>query len=112
MDTPTLPPFIPRKPIRYRPRAASAPLVAPGAALTLVAADFDHYAPEVFLTFDRPIDIAALNLAAIAVVDAGSAQRFIGSSAPTLLSPEELWIILEPTGSYDGPDVLLSAGAD
>jgi len=32
MDTPTLPPFIPRRPIRYRPRAGRAPLDAPAAS--------------------------------------------------------------------------------
>jgi hypothetical protein len=114
MDTPptTLPPFIPRKPIRYRPRSASA-LTAPPppVALTLVAATYSTGA-WVRLTFDRAVDIAAIDVAAITVNDDPSDEAYIGTGVATLFTPETVQVPLVISHGASGPGTQLTATAD
>ena len=111
MDSPTLPPFIPRKPMRYRPRTARTPQGAPPVALTLLSAYYDGDAPGIHLTFDRAIDVSGLVLAAVTVMDGPDFIHFVGTGTPFLVGPTEVLVFLHNAGSAGGDDVLLTAGA-
>jgi hypothetical protein len=114
MDTPiqTLPPFIPRKPIKYKPRVPAPVVVAPPPqALVLVAASFDPDGPEVYLTFDRAIDIAGLIVGAFAVADGPDGHRLVGFESPFLIAPNQVQVLMHTVDSASGPDVLLSVEA-
>jgi hypothetical protein len=100
-----------RKSQRPRIRPAKA---APVAALTLVAAVYDSDTNDnVTLTFDRPIDIAALDPAAIEVSDGvyvGSLLRGV-SAGTVLLAPDRLKVMLADIGSVPAGDITLTATA-
>lgn len=70
---------------------------APGttsAGLTLVAATYEP-SSFVSLTFDRAVDIADINVAAITVDDGMSGFRFIGTGTAELTSPTTVYVILD-----------------
>jgi hypothetical protein len=113
MDTTPLipfPPFIPRKPIRYRPKPA-ATRSAP-AALTLVAASYDTDEFSVTLVFDRAVDASGLDAAAVTVDDGEfAAGRFVGSGPATVINPTTIKVFLEEVGGPTVPDVELTSTA-
>jgi hypothetical protein len=116
MDTTPLipfPPFIPRKPIRYRQRPAGPKeQVAPPAALTLVSATYDIETESVTLAFDRAVDASAYDPAAITVQDGLYAGGlFVGSDPATVINPTTIQVFLEQIGSPTVSDVELSATA-
>lgn len=108
MDSHTLPPFIPRKPIRYRPRTARAPQAGPPVALTLVAATYSTGA-WVRLTFDRNVNIAGIHVANITVNDDPSDEAYVGSGAATLFSANTVQVPLVVAHSSSGPGIALTA---
>ena len=92
-----------------RRRVRKAPPPAPP-ALTLVSAAYTEGA-SVTLTFDRPIDIAAIDVAAVTVDDGGaSGFMFQGSGAATLASPAAVEVPLVDTGFTASPATTLTAG--
>ena|SRR5690242_4642053 len=115
MDTtlPTpFPPFIPRKPIRYRQRPAGAKeqVTPPPLALTLVSATYDTDDFSVALVFDRAVDASGLNAAAITVDDGVyAAGSFVGSGPATVVNPTTIKVFLEEVGGPTVPDVELTA---
>jgi hypothetical protein len=102
--------IVPLIPFRRRRKAGPAPTTPP-VALTLVSASFDPDGPEVYLTFDRAIDIAGLIVGAFAVADGPDGHSLIGFLAPILLAPNEVQVLMQITGAASGDDVLLTAGA-
>jgi hypothetical protein len=78
--------------------------------LVLVASSFDVDGPEVYLTFDRAIDISALVASAFEVDDGPDNGHFIGISA-FFIDPAQVQVIMNRTGDASGPDTLLTAGA-
>ncbi len=97
-------PFIRRR--RRQPRA-----VAP-AALMLVAAEYQE-GVWVRLTFDRPIDISAMNGSAITVDDGPlSGTLWVGLEVSgTLIGPATVQIELEPYDPSSSAQTLLNAAA-
>lgn len=81
------------------------------AALVLVAASFDPDGPEVYLTFDRAIDISALVVAQFALADGPDGGQFVGFNAPSLVGPNEVQVLMNRTGDYSGADQLLTVGS-
>ena len=79
--------------------------------LTLVSASFDPDGPEVYLTFDRAIDIAAIVLAEFAVADGPDGHSLVGFEAAFLIAPDQVQVLMQITGAAAGDDVLLTAGA-
>ena len=99
-------PFVRR---RLRPARKTPP---PGVALTLLEASFDEVSAIVRLTFDRAIDIAGLNGAAIIVDDgATTATRYDATGSATLETPERVAIELQAIEPSESPGTLLTAGA-
>jgi hypothetical protein len=112
MET-TLPPFIPRKPIKYKPRVRPAAATAPPLqTLMLVSASYDEGSLTLFLTFDRAVDASALIAAQVIVVDGTfNATRFGGVGAATVISPTQISIALEWVDDAPLGPVTLSASA-
>src|SRR5215217_2435814 len=84
--------FQPRKPIRYKPRVAAAPRVAPAVALTLAAAGL-IVDPEnnvfVRLSFDRAISLAGFVPSQVTVDDeAGAGWAYAGTGVASLPDPQ------------------------
>lgn len=79
--------------------------------LTLTAATYQP-ATSVRLTFDRPVDIAALNVAAIGVDD-GAINHIVlqGTGTPTLIDPQTVQIPLSTVTMSSATQVLLTASA-
>jgi hypothetical protein len=96
--------FQPRKPPRYRPRPA-----AP--QLALVTATCDD-APALTLTFDRPVDVSALDVALIRVDIGVMGFTYVGHDAPIVTSPTTLQILLTGVEEYAGAGVILTAPAN
>jgi hypothetical protein len=95
-----------------KPRKAPPAPPAPPAALTLVAASFDLDDFSVVLTFDRGVDAAGLNAAAITLQDGEFAVgSFVGSGPATVINPTTIKVFLEEIGGPTVPDVELSATA-
>jgi hypothetical protein len=100
-------------PLIYRRRAGAmkarkAPPAPPPAALTLVAASYSTGA-WVRLTFDRAVDIAGINVAAITVNDDPSDEAYVGSGTATLFAPETVQVPLVISHGASGPGTELSA---
>jgi hypothetical protein len=89
----------------------SAPPAPPPVALVLVEASFDPDGPEVYLTFDRPIDIAGLIVAQFAVADGPDGHQLVGFETPFLIAPNQVQVLMQITGAAGGDQVLLTAGA-
>ena len=105
----TLPTIIPAK-RRVRRKRKQIPSTPP-AALNLVAAEYEE-GIAVLLTFDRAIDIAALDGAAITVDDgAVIGSLFDATGTATLIGPAIVRLELEDIGPSVAPDVRLSASA-
>ena len=81
-------------------------------ALTLVSATYDADAPGLFLTFDRAIDLAGINVSAFTVEDGVNGYHMVGSGAPEVVSPVQVLVYVIFVEAYSGPDVLMTAGAD
>jgi hypothetical protein len=94
-----------------RGRASEATAKRPPAPLTLVSASFDPDGPEVYLTFDRPIDISGLVVGGFGVVDEPDGHALIGFLAPILIAPNQVQVLMQIVASASGPDVLLTASA-
>ncbi len=90
-------------------RAAGQPAAA--AALTLVAAVYEE-GPQVRLTFDRPIDIASMDVSQI-LVDDGEVFgfRYQGVDVPELTSATTVRVPLNGISEDPDPGVHLTAGA-
>jgi len=110
MDTPTivpLPPFIPRKPNRYKPRAAFVP--APPVALMMIAANDVTPGPDE-LTFTAVFNTSAADpLESVDTADASKwTARFDGQSFQgntlTRLSDTTISIDMVVIGPDGGPD--------
>jgi hypothetical protein len=101
--------FQPRKVAHRRPRVSSS--APPPVALVLVEATFDPDGPEVYLTFDRAIDIAGLVVAQFAIADGPDGHSLVGAFTPLLIAPNEVQVLMQITGAASGDEVLLSAGA-
>jgi hypothetical protein len=85
---------------------------APPAALTLVSATYDIETESVILAFDRAVDAAAYDPAAITVQDGVYAGGlFVGSGPATVINPTTIQVFLEQIGSPTVSDVELSATA-
>ena len=114
MDTP-LPPFptfIPRKAIRYRQKPAGSGEQAAPVALMLVAATYDTDDFSVTLVFDRAVDAAGLDAAAITVDDGEfAAGLFEGAGPATIVNPTTIKLFLEEIGGPTVNDVELTATA-
>jgi hypothetical protein len=97
-------------PLAFRRRRGRARLTAP-AALVLVGAVYDASAPRVTLTFDRTIDVAALDGGQIIVVDGAIAGAlFAAQGTATLIDPATVEIGLVDLTGWSGPGVRLNAG--
>ena len=99
-----IPPFPRRRPMKQPPQLAVA-------ALTLVSASFDPDGPEVYLTFDREIDIAGLAVGEFAVADGPDGHRLVGFGTPIRIGPNEVQVVMRIAGAASGADTLLTAGA-
>ena len=108
----TPPTIIPAKRrVRRKRKQAAAGEPVPPVALTLVSAIYDAGA-AVTLTFDRPIDIAALDGSAIVVEDGVHSEfRYNGTAGATLLSPVTVQIELAGVEEWTGPDIRLDAAS-
>lgn len=82
----------------------------PAAALTLVAASYSTGA-WVRLTFDRAVDIAGIDVAAITVNDDPSDEAYVGSGVATLFAPETVQVPLVISHGAMGPGTELTATA-
>ena len=84
----------------------------PPVALVLVSATYDTDDLSVVLTFDRAVDAAGLDAAAITVDDGVyAAGFFVGSGPATVVNPTTIKVFLEEVGPPTVPDVELSATA-
>jgi hypothetical protein len=100
------PPVLRRRdslPKRRAPRAV---------ALSLLSATYDADAPGLFLTFDRAIDLAGIDVASFTVDDGVNGYHMIGSGAPEVVSPVQVLVYVVFVEAYSGPDVLMTATAD
>ena len=105
--------IVPDIPAR-RHRKTTPPSVppAPPVALLLVAASYDIETASVILAFDRAVDAAAYDPAAITVQDGVYAGGlFVGSGPASVVNPTTIQVFLEQIGSPTVPDVELSATA-
>ena len=108
----TLPPFIPRKAIRYRHNAAAPATPTPAAPLVLVAAAYDENDAIVFLTFDRPVNVAAFDGSAVFLGDPTfNNTAYAGTSPASLDAPTIVRVVLTATGPYFNTEVDLNVGA-
>lgn len=97
---------------RRRGRVKTAPVPPPGAPLMLVSADYNESDATLTLQFDRAVNIAALNGAAITVRD-GSIDNAIynGISAVSMIDPRTIYLTLVSVGPYNIPGVTLTVTA-
>ena len=103
--------IVPLIPFRRRRKAGGA-VQAPPAALTLVSATYDIETESVILSFDRAVDAAAYDPAAITVQDGEfAAGLFVGSGPATVVNPTTIQVFLEQIGSPTVSDVELWATA-
>src|SRR6478609_7014952 len=95
----------PSSPHRPRARKRSA------AGLWLVTAAFDSTLIRLDLTFDRPVNIAAMDVTKLIVDDSDNGIRFHGSGTPTLVSPAHVRVTMTVVAPILTPPVtLLTAG--
>jgi hypothetical protein len=99
-------------PRRHRKTTPPSVPPAPPVALLLVAASYDIETQSVTLAFDRAVDAAAYDPAAITVQDGLYAGGlFVGSGPATVINPTTIQVFLEQVGSPTVSDVELSATA-
>ena len=101
--------FVPgKKRVRRKPRPQSP---SAGPALALVAAVWEE-GPVLFLTFDRAIDIAAMDVSAI-LVDDGQIMgfRYRGANEPELTGPATVRVQVDGIDEDTHPGVHLTASA-
>jgi hypothetical protein len=67
--------------------------------------------PKVILTFDRPIDIAGIQVDQVSVAVASVNQTFRGTGAPLVVSPTAVRVSLVSIGPQSGTGVRLTATA-
>ena len=105
-------PILPKK-HRKRPPKVRKPFGTPGpVALVLVAAVYDE-GPVVTLTFDRAIDIAAIDVTQIFVNDGAIMFfRYVGWDEAWLTSPTTVRVQLNGISEDPPPGVHLTADAD
>jgi hypothetical protein len=87
----------------------------PAAAPVLVAAELvpDGDFAYVRLTFDRPVDVAALDAARVQVAEGPPAGTlWQGAGAGTLVAPDAVRIDLQPFDPFGGAGTTLTATAD
>jgi hypothetical protein len=87
-------------------RSAAPP--APPLTLVLVAASYDPDGLELFLMFDRAVDISAIDLAAFGVVDGLNGRRLAASGVAAYTDPTQPVLLLSVIGDYLGADTLLN----
>ena len=98
-------------PRRRKTKARHAATTAPPQALNLVAATYEEVV-SVSLTFDRPIDIAALDGGQITVDDGAVAGiLYAATGVATLTDPQTVRIELVEIGLSGGPGTQLNASA-
>jgi hypothetical protein len=111
MDTPTiatLPPFIPRKPMKYKPRGPA----APPQTLRLVSASYDETVPVLTLIFDRAIDASGFAASQVSVSDGSfNMSRYRGTGEATVDGPTRISVALERLGDAPLAPTTLSATA-
>src|SRR4051794_1178479 len=98
--------------LRSRRPAKALPRVAPPgpAALVLVSAEYQP-GEWVLLTFDRAINIDALDASQVVVFDGPfNGRRFVGLGSGELLSPQAVRVDLDKVADWPGNAVLLDAG--
>src|SRR5947209_6283179 len=95
----------PKQKSRWRRRVASDVVPRPPAALVLVSASFDPDGPEVYLTFDRAIDVSGLVVGQFEVDDGPDGHRLVGFEEPGLVAPNEVSVVLQISGAASGADV-------
>jgi len=104
-----LPP-VPYRRRRGRVKGASVP--PPGVALMLVYAYYDENVGVLRLQFDRAINIAGLNGAAITVRDGTWDQTtYNGISAVSVIDPKTIDLTLVPVGTWSVDEETLTATA-
>ena len=97
---PPTPAFITHK---RKPAAVAPPLV-------LVAATYDTDVLSVFLTFDRAIDIASIDVGAFIVHDGEDGNIVAGFGTPDMGAPNQVLVYMEWVGDYGGWQILMTAG--
>src|SRR5688500_19821617 len=101
--------IVPQIPFRRRRRSKTAP-PSPVGPLRLVACAYQS-GTYVDLTFDRPIDIAAIDGEAITADDGDAAIRFRGELDNMLVEPNVVRIALAGFDSWLEPGVTMTATA-
>lgn len=91
----------------FRPRRGR---LRPPDTLTLVRATYVA-GTSLTLTFDRPIDITALDGGQVVVSDGPSGMKYDGAAGAALVDPQTVELSLADIDGYAGPDVRLTAGA-
>ena len=94
---------------RGHERPPNAPPPAPPAALVLVAAAYDENDAIVFLTFDRPVNVAAFDGSAVFLGDPTfNSTAYAGTSPAYLDAPTVVRVVLTATGPYFNTEVDLN----
>jgi hypothetical protein len=83
----------------------------PAVALTLVAATYSTGA-WVRLTFDRAVDISAINVTTVFVNDDDSDEAYTGSGTATLVTAQQVQIPLAILHGSTGPGTKLSVSGN
>ena len=100
----------PRKRTTEKPPAGSPPPTPPPPVLTLVSAVYEA-GQYVALTFDRPIDFAGLDVAAVSVADGDVADyRYVGSGTPMEAGAATVEVLLNGVAAGADPGVRLTVG--
>ena len=83
----------------------------PPPPLVLVAANYDTTVLELFLTFDRAIDITSIDVSAFSVQDGEDGNVVAGFGTPDIGTPNQALVYMVWVGDYGGPDIRMTAGA-
>ena len=82
------------------------------AGLRLVAAAYDFALHRIDLTFDRPVNVADMDVTQIVIDDSDSGNRYKGSGTPTLTAPATVRVNTTLVGPVSVPNTFLTAGPD
>ena len=97
-------------PIPFRGRRRRKGLVAPPAALTLVAAAYNPAYPFIELEFDREIDFSAMVGSAITVMDTASQHaKMAATGEVVVINPKKIQVTMVNAGAMSGSGVKLTA---
>ena len=99
----------PAKHASQRTKVRPALIAAP--PLVLVAANYDTTVLELFLTFDRAIDITSIDVGAFIVHDGEDGNVVAGFGTPDIGTPNQVLVYMAWVGDYGGPDLRMTAGA-